>query len=218
MTEQAVFALSLAAGAALADWVAVGLRLRRLEFAAKPAVMLSLLACALLLQPASPAQREWFVAAQALSLGGDVGLLVDRWSRDRRGAFLAGLAFFLLAHAAYIGGFAARGATVESAGLAILAAGAVTIAAGRPILAALHAGARRSLEVPVAAYMLVITVMVATAVASGNPLAGAGAALFYLSDFLIARHRFVGELAWAPLVIIVTYHLAQALLVLSLAS
>ena len=45
-----------------------------------------------------------------------------------------------------------------------------------------------------------------------------GAVLFYCSDALIAWRRFVRPKPWQPLVIIVTYHLAQAGLVLSLAT
>jgi uncharacterized membrane protein YhhN len=71
--------------------------------------------------------------------------------------------------------------------------------------------------VPVVAYVATILVMVASAVASGNPLAAIGALLFMTSDAFIGEDRFVQHRAWQPLVIIVTYHVAQALLVLSLA-
>ena len=43
-----------------------------------------------------------------------------------------------------------------------------------------------------------------------------GAVLFMTSDALIGWRRFVRELAWMPVAVIVTYHLAQALLVTSL--
>jgi uncharacterized membrane protein YhhN len=58
--------------------------------------------------------------------------------------------------------------------------------------------------------------MVTCALASGIVLAGAGAVLFMVSDALIAETRFVGARRWAPVVIIVTYHLGQAGLTLSL--
>jgi uncharacterized membrane protein YhhN len=45
-----------------------------------------------------------------------------------------------------------------------------------------------------------------------------GAVLFYASDALIAWNRFVQPRPWMPLAIIVTYHVGQAALVLSLAS
>src|SRR5207248_1134734 len=69
---------------------------------------------------------------------------------------------------------------------------------------------------PLVAYMAVISAMVTCAVASGNVVAAAGAALFMGSDALIAETRFVGTRKWAPVVIIVTYHLGQAGLTLSL--
>ena len=46
---------------------------------------------------------------------------------------------------------------------------------------------------PVAAYMVVIGAMVATALAVGNPLAAVGAVLFAASDSMIAWDRFVGS-------------------------
>ena len=77
-------------------------------------------------------------------------------------------------------------------------------------------GTRRELAVPVALYMVVISVMLATALATGNVLAGVGAALFVSSDAMIAWNRFVRPFAAADLGIMVTYHLGQAGLVLSL--
>ena len=58
--------------------------------------------------------------------------------------------------------------------------------------------------------------MVTCAVASGNVVAAAGATLFMGSDALIAETRFVGPRKLAPVVIMVTYHLGQAGLTLSL--
>ncbi len=69
---------------------------------------------------------------------------------------------------------------------------------------------------PVSAYIAIISVMVASAIATRNVVAIAGAAIFMASDTLIAWNRFVRPLAWAPVTIMVTYHLAQTALVLSL--
>jgi uncharacterized membrane protein YhhN len=74
----------------------------------------------------------------------------------------------------------------------------------------------RALVGPVAAYMAVIGAMLATALAVGNPLAAVGAALFVASDSMIAWDRFVGKVPHASLLIMVTYHLGQAGLALSL--
>ena len=64
--------------------------------------------------------------------------------------------------------------------------------------------------------MTVIGAMVATALAIGNPLAAVGAVLFAVSDSMIAWDRFVGAFPGAGVWIMVTYHLGQAGLVLSL--
>jgi uncharacterized membrane protein YhhN len=64
--------------------------------------------------------------------------------------------------------------------------------------------------------MVVIGTMVATALAIGNPLAAAGAVLFAASDSMIAWDRFVGAFPRSGVWIMVTYHLGQAGLVLSL--
>ena len=52
--------------------------------------------------------------------------------------------------------------------------------------------------------------------ASANAVAAVGAISFAGSDSLIAWDRFVRPLRWAPVTIMVTYHVGQALLVLSL--
>jgi hypothetical protein len=58
--------------------------------------------------------------------------------------------------------------------------------------------------------------MVIAAYGSGRPAAIIGASLFAASDSLIAWNRFVGSTPAAPVVIMVTYHLGQLGLLLSL--
>jgi uncharacterized membrane protein YhhN len=64
--------------------------------------------------------------------------------------------------------------------------------------------------------MVVIGAMLATALAVGNPVAAVGAALFVASDSMIAWDRFVTKVPNGAVLIMVTYHLGQAGLVLSL--
>jgi uncharacterized membrane protein YhhN len=64
--------------------------------------------------------------------------------------------------------------------------------------------------------VVVIGAMGVSAVASGNALAAAGALLFMLSDSLIGETRFVRPWVGAGVAIMVTYHLGQALLTVSL--
>ncbi len=121
-----------------------------------------------------------------LSWWGDV-LLIPK----TRGSFLLGLGAFLLAHVAYVAAFVARGVsfTAAVAGLVVLTVPFVAVA--RWLLPKVPA----PMLLPVRAYMLVITAMVAcafaTAVAHGGGAILAGALAFYLSDLSVARDRFV---------------------------
>jgi uncharacterized membrane protein YhhN len=208
--------LVVAALAAGIDWIAVGLERRRLEYVAKPAVMVGLIGLAVSLTPgssASDAARSWFVAALTFSLVGDVLLMLPR---ER---FVAGLDAFLLAHVSYIVGLlvviATTGLLVGGLVLGLLVVGTVIVLVGRPIVRAVRGG-RPGLVVPVIAYLAVISTMVVVACATGRPLTIAGALLFYTSDAILAWDRFVGRRRWGRVATHVTYHTGQGLLVLSL--
>jgi uncharacterized membrane protein YhhN len=196
---------------ALADWVAVASGKRRLEYVCKPLVIVALVAVAVVIQPAVPAQRAWWLAALALGMAGDVFLMLPR---DR---FVAGLAAFLVGHLAYIAGFHAAGVPVGTTALWL----AVLLVPVSLALVAIIRGARRAgkpaLAGPIMVYALVISTMAASALAGRSPLAAGGALLFIASDGLIGFRRFVGNRRGMGLGVIVTYHLGQAALVLSLA-
>jgi uncharacterized membrane protein YhhN len=138
---------------------------------------------------------------------GDVCLML----RNER--FVAGLAAFLLAHLAYIGGFAVHGRWNWTAGIA---AGVLFATAGAVQARRIIPAVPDDLTPPVLAYMAVISTMAVVAAGKGPALAVAAAVLFYVSDSLIAWNRFVRPRPWKRLGIIVTYHGAQALFVLSL--
>lgn len=207
MTDFAWLLFDAAAVFAAADWIAVALRKKALEFVCKPAVIVFLLGVAVAGEPRNELQRWAFVAALTFSLAGDVLLMVDR--------FVPGLIAFFGAHVGYIVGLRAGRPDFRplllSAAIVFIA---MAVVGGRILVAVRER--EPQLGTPVSAYIAVISVMVACALASGNPLAATGAALFMVSDSLIAWNRFVRPLSWAPLTIIVTYHLAQAGLVLSL--
>ena len=87
---------------------------------------------------------------------------------------------------------------------------AVVVVVLAPVAARiLRAVPDRALRVPVALYSLAISLMAASAIASASTVAIVGAILFLVSDMLIAWNRFVDPRPWAPLAIIVTYHLGQ---------
>jgi uncharacterized membrane protein YhhN len=203
--------LAIALLFAFADWYAVAARRVVLEYVCKPATTLALLAAAIALDPTHRDTRVWLCVALGFCAAGDVFLMLPR------DAFVPGLASFLVAHVCIATGYALH---VTSVLAVVVGAATVAIVAAplayRDARALLQHG-RGALVGPVLAYVGAISVMVVTAIASGIVLAAAGAGLFFASDALIGESRFVRPRAWAPVTIMVTYHVALAALVLSLA-
>lgn len=205
---------------AVGDWVAVARRAKRAQYVLKPLVMVVLIAAAVALRTGNPAATFAFtLAALALSLAGDVFLMLPA------DLFVAGLASFLLAHLAYVAAF---NRTAPPLG-ATLVGTVVVLAVGVPLFLRLARGMREhgqdKLVIPVALYFAAIGAMVVSAIATaGRPewdaahsaLAIAGAGLFMVSDSLIGWRRFVRPVRHGDLAVIMTYHLAQAALVLAL--
>ena len=199
--------------AALVDWVAV-FKGRppwiRVERIAKPLVP-ALLAVGVIAWPegsmAVPGVRPWIVIALVASLVGDVLLLPP-------GRLTGGLLAFLLAHLAYLAAFAQLPGSIGWLAVGLVAAVVVAATVGRAlVLAARGAG----LAGPVAAYLVVICAMAVAATRTGLPAAVAGAWLFVTSDTLLGWGTFRGaESRNQRVAVIVTYHLAQLLLVLAL--
>lgn len=162
--------------------------LRRAERALKPLAATSFVAAAVAHGALSTRFGTTLLLGLGLSWWGDVLLI----SRSKR-LFLGGLLAFLLGHVAYAVAFLSRGLDV---GAAALAAVAMAAAAG-PVLRWLMPSVERPMRIPVVAYVIVISVMVAaaigTAVRHGNPFIVVGAVAFYLSDLSVARDRFVSS-------------------------
>ena len=215
MTTAAWVLLALTGLAAVVDWAAVATGRTVVEYVAKPLTTAGLVAVALALVPVHADMRVAFVVALVLSLVGDVFLMLPgvRW-------FVPGLGAFLLAHVAYVVGFTIGPGTGSELLVGAVIAAVVAVPMGLRLLRAVHRSAPE-LTGPVAAYVVVIAAMVACATGWGNPWAVAGAWLFFLSDALIGESRFVhperSGTRGARVAIIVTYHLGQAGLVLSLA-
>jgi uncharacterized membrane protein YhhN len=209
VTATAAVLLAIAAVCACIDWVAVRHEHRPVEYVFKPLTLVALIATALALDPFDGTVRAWFVVALVLSLVGDVFLMLPS---DR---FVPGLVAFLLAHIAYVVGMVAAGldAPAVLAGVALVGAAAAVV--GQRVVGGVRRVAPGMLG-PVLAYMGVISAMVVCAVGTGRALTVAGALSFYVSDALIAWGRFVKSHPLGRLAVMVTYHVGQALLVLSL--
>ncbi|MDX3312647.1 lysoplasmalogenase [Streptomyces sp. ME08-AFT2] len=145
------------------------------------------------------------VAALLCGWGGDTLLLFDADA-----AFLAGMASFAAGHVCYLVLFIRIGrsrACVPLLAPCYAVALITTVVLLRPDLPA-------DLRLPVAVYSTLLTAMAYTATARLGPVAGAGGALFLLSDTLIAT----GVADWPQpprpdLWIMLTYLAAQFLLV-----
>jgi uncharacterized membrane protein YhhN len=210
-----VTAVILLAAAAVLALLLLGERggNQRARWTFKPAASALFIVAALMQGPDS--RYDWLVVAGLLcSALGDLALI----PRDRR-AFLAGIVAFMLAHVAYILAFAGQaGPLALSPVLAVVPA-----LAGLALY--LHFRPRLGpLRVPVAAYVVVITVMLvsAWAVAATHRDAfgwqvAAGATLFYLSDITVARSRFTPGAGFGSRAVgLPAYYAAQFLLALSI--
>lgn len=175
-----------------------------LNFVFKPLATLGVIAHAWPRGRDTPVLRRWLLAGLALSLAGDVALL---WPQP---GFLPGLVCFLLAHMAYLAGFA----RMQRLGARAAPFVAYAVVAGA-ILWQLWPGVPAGLRVPVAVYVVALAAMAAQAAVlwrAGVPRAGVlalGGALFVASDALLATHKFAGPLPMASLWILSTYWTAQ---------
>ncbi|MET7651507.1 MULTISPECIES: lysoplasmalogenase [unclassified Streptomyces] len=145
------------------------------------------------------------VAALLCGWGGDILLLLDADP-----AFLAGMASFAVGHVCYLTLFARTGRPSAHGGLLAPCYATALIAT----VALLWPDLPADLRLPVAVYSTLLTAMAYSATTRLGPVAGAGGALFLLSDTLIAT----GVADWPQpprpdLWIMLTYIAAQFLLV-----
>jgi uncharacterized membrane protein YhhN len=208
-----VVLLVVAAVLAVGDWIAVQLRFFRLEYVLKPGTLAVLVAAAASADLGDP--KPWVIAALVLGLLGDVGLMLSQEGRTDR-PFIAGLAAFLIGHLCYQVAYVVSGVHgVESlAGLLIV--GGVSALALPEVLRGARRSAGPEFAVVVAAYAAVLGVMAVLAVGTSIIPTALGGVLFLVSDTLIARNRFVAPVRYGSLLVIVTYHLAQFLILIGL--
>lgn len=193
--------------------VVVSRNLHRLEYIAKPAVMLNLFAW-LYTSTGLQGSALWFGLGILLSLAGDVLLLVPR---DRM--FLPGLIAFSLTHLFYLIGFREQLFNLTAWSFILLFFIFLNgIRLLRRIVGSLRAHGQDGLATPVIVYGLVISLMLYAAMSTIFDLAwgtaaaffvSAGAFLFWLADLMLAWNKFVAPLAGGRVPIILAYHLGQ---------
>ena len=158
----------------------------KLEWVVKPAASITFVVTGFLQGGMGSTFGRVVLAGLCLAALGDVLLI----PKDKR-AFLAGLVAFLLGHVAYGAAFVVRGIEPVTTLAVLLVFTLVAI----PILRWLWPSVSVDMRKPVAAYIVVITIMVALSAGAarkdGAWLLVLGAVAFYLSDLSVARDRFV---------------------------
>ncbi len=176
--------------------------------------LIVLLGAAFLVQPGAQPYRGLVVLGLALSLAGDVLLMLPR---DR---FAAGLAAFLLAHAAYIAAFN-TGSPVELRqlpwALPFLAVVAVVLAATWRGLGPRRAATTLyAVIVAAAGWRAAVRLSVPAIPHASALLALAGACLLLASDAILAVRRFRHPSRLAHVVELGLYWTAQVMIALSI--
>lgn len=187
---------------------------RRIVYLFKPLTTTLILALALAAPDAvSERYRALVCAGLVFSLAGDVFLMLPR---DR---FVAGLASFLVAHLFYVAAFAPWLPALHAPGALLVLA-----VCGIGLLRALWKDLGR-LRVPVAVYAAALLVMAWQAaerwmVLGTEPalLGAIGAALFVVSDSVLAWERFAARHRYGQVVVLSTYFAAQWLIAMSVAA
>ncbi len=214
--------LILALLAASMEAVAVQKNIKRLEFVAKPAVMIFLLIW-LYVNTGLQGNTLWFGLGIFLSLVGDVVLINPS---DRM--FLIGLVAFLLTHVFYLLGFKEELLNFTAWSFILLFLIYINgIRLLRRIAGAMRTKGWNGLVIPVIVYGLVISLLLYAAIStvfdptwktSSAFFVSAGAFLFYLSDLILAWNKFVSPVNNGRVLNIVTYYLGQVGLIAGIIS
>ena len=130
--------------------------------------------------------------------------------------FLIGLSAFLIGHVFYAIGFFSRASFTKlrtAAVIPIIIYGAVFT---MQLVPALKSSGDSALILPVIAYVIVISLMLWSAILTGNKLAALGSFLFVISDSILAWNKFIDSFGLAEPLIMITYYGAQFLIATSL--
>jgi uncharacterized membrane protein YhhN len=150
-------------------------------------------------------------AGLAFALLGDMLLMLPE---DR---FVLGIASFAATHLLYTAAF------IAAAGISLVNPSTLPLIIFAALIARfLWPGVRKSLQIPILAYLVLITVMTAQAIgaalesgSTGLALAAAGSLLFLASDSMLAANRFRVPFTAAQALVLSTYWLGQWLIAVS---
>jgi len=205
--------LILALFAAAIEIFAVQKDNTKIEFFAKPAVVILLLIW-LYASTGLQGNALWFGLGLVFSLVGDI-VLINPSAR----MFILGLVAFLLTHIFYIIGFKEQLLNFTGWSFVLLFFIAINgFRLLRRIVGAMRAQKQNILVNPVIVYSLVISLMLFAALStifditwktSAAFFVSVGAFLFYLSDLILAWNKFVAPVKNGRILNIVAYYLGQ---------
>jgi uncharacterized membrane protein YhhN len=199
---------------AVIDWIAVANNWKKIEYFAKPGVILVLIIW-LIAIGGYRGQLQFFLIGLFFSLAGDIFLMLPSQK------FIPGLISFLLAHIAYIRGFAIANPKFSFTGLVLLLlVGLIALVIMPQISNGLNTQKQEKLLIPIIIYSVVISLMLVSALLTmvgpysqwnliPSVLVSFGALLFFISDILLAWNKFVNPILYGSLFIIIPYHIAQ---------
>lgn len=178
----------------------------------KPLTTALILVPVLVLVPDSASAYAPLIAGGlAFALLGDILLMLPE------NRFVLGIGSFAATHALYLAAF------ISAAGIALVNPSTIPLLLYVVIMTRfLWPGLRKSLQIPVLAYVVLITIMTAQAIGAavqqegaGPAIAAAGAILFLASDSMLATNRFRVPFKAAQGLVLATYWLGQWLIALS---
>ena len=214
MTETAYFAIVILTFASAAIAIAskyLGWH-QNIFYVTKPLTTALILVPVIVLLPESESAYVALIAGGlAFAILGDILLMLP----EER--FVLGIGSFAATHALYLAAF------ISAAGIALVNPSTIPLLLFAVIMTRfLWSGLRKSLQIPVLAYIVLITIMTTQAIGAaveqegtGLALAAAGAILFLASDSILAINRFRVPFKAAQALVLSTYWLGQWLIALS---
>ncbi len=181
-------------------------------YVTKPLTTALILVPVIVLLPESESAYVALIAGGlAFAILGDILLMLP----EER--FVLGIGSFAATHALYLAAF------ISAAGIALVNPSTIPLLLFAVIMTRfLWSGLRKSLQIPVLAYIVLITIMTTQAIGAaveqegtGLALAAAGAILFIASDSMLAINRFRVPFKAAQALVLSTYWLGQWLIALS---
>ncbi len=215
MSATVIF-LAAAVLIAITNWASLQLKLKGWDAVSKPAVIVALM-FSTAMDPTHSSLHAGMIIGLSFSFAGDVFL------RMKERLFLAGLISFSLAHAAYILAFNPSPPPASSLTL-IFAAGTLMVSSWifAVIYRAQKSPTRAANLIPLIMYTLLITGTLFSGLTTllrpewkrtSALLIASGVSFFYVSDGLLAWHRYISPLEHRDLKVRIPYHVGQICLV-----